>query len=292
MPRRCRAATRRSSWRRIWPLPASPGSRTTWRRRPITSPERSARFVPSSGWRSSSSSRSAGSRRRPERSMPPAGISPMRYRPTGAVRPPTHCAPSSTERRSTWRCGPETSTTRCGGSRRTSPSMDEARDCPGAPAGAGGRRGRPGRIDWCPTAASDESLPRRIDALLAGANVLVAAGDDERAINLVAEATRLGEPRRFVRRLAVFEAGDPVLGILNRLTDPSLDPELGLASPAYVDLLITAAAAVLRPLIAARPAVELVDPFERPGDRGARTSESGLEHTAIWPTSSSSPGTR
>ena len=107
-------------------------------------------------------------------------------------------------------------------------------------------------------AASDESLPRRIDALLAGANVLVAAGDDERAINLVAEATRLGEPRRFVRRFV--EAGDPVLGILNRLTDPSLDPELGLASPAYVDLLITAAAAGAT-AIAARPAVELVDPL-------------------------------
>ena len=82
-------------------------------------------------------------------------------------------------------------------------------------------------------AASDEPLPRRIDA-------------------------RLGEPQRFVRRFV--EAGDPVVGILNRLTDPSLDPDLGLASPAYVDLLIAAAAARAT-AIPARPAVVLVDPL-------------------------------
>lgn len=48
--------------------------------------------------------------------------------------------------------------------------------------------------------------------------------------------------------------------ILNRLTDPSLDPDQGLASPAYVDLLIAASAAGAT-TIPARPAVELVDPL-------------------------------
>ncbi|MGI9646497.1 MAG: LuxR C-terminal-related transcriptional regulator, partial [Ilumatobacteraceae bacterium] len=48
--------------------------------------------------------------------------------------------------------------------------------------------------------AAPEQMPARIDTLLAAADVLLAAGESDRAGRLIAEATVLAEPEGFVRR--------------------------------------------------------------------------------------------
>ena len=97
-----------------------------------------------------------------------------------------------------------------------------------------------GRTDLLPLVdrmlAGDEPLPRRIDTLLAGAEIVAESGDDQRARELVGRATVLGEPERFVRRF--LEAGEHVRAILVMFASSPTTDGVALASPLFIDLLI------------------------------------------------------
>jgi LuxR family maltose regulon positive regulatory protein len=85
--------------------------------------------------------------------------------------------------------------------------------------------------------AGDEPLPRRIDTLLAGAEIVAELGDERRARELVGRATVLGEPERFVRRF--LEAGERVRAILMTFASSPLGTDgVVVASPVFIDLLV------------------------------------------------------
>jgi LuxR family maltose regulon positive regulatory protein len=84
--------------------------------------------------------------------------------------------------------------------------------------------------------AGDEPLPRRIDTLLTGAEIVAELGDDRRAQELVGQATVLGEPERFVRRFV--EAGERVRAILMTFASSPAGDDVVVASPVFIDLLV------------------------------------------------------